>query len=287
MHEKNKKVRQLNNKKDKDKMLYVKKHGIGYRYRWNNSSPLYCDEIHEKKLKRENMKKEYKYLLGLSTREYLEKIVQDNNLVTYVERLIAFDSIKNNNNNISFEFCDTIDNYTTVKFKFTLNHYEGNRSTKSIFKDTNLLKVSNSQFLLNISGVYFLLECIVNLDIKRLDVFYQNGLLINCICSELYLNGDSVNFESKEIQGISLESTEYTTYCCNIIAQSNQFKDLTIKYFDVINIIHTDEAYKCCCLNCTLYTRDDIYRSMYNAYKKNNNKIIMCKEKPFYTKCIN
>lgn len=286
MHEKNKKVRQLSNKKDKDKMLYVKKHGVGYGYRWDNSSPLYCDEIHEKKLERENKKKEYKYLLGLGTREYLEKIVQDNNLTTYVERLIAFDSIKNNNN-ISFEFCDTIDDYTTVKFKFTLNDSAGNRSTKRIFKDTNLLKVSNSQFLLNISGVYFLLECIVNLDIKRLDVFYQNGLLINCICSELYFNGDSVNFEHKEIQGMALEFTEYTTYCCKIIAESNQFKDLTIKSFDVIDVIHTKEAYKCCCLNCTLYTRINIYRSMYNEYKRNNNIIIMCKDEPFYTKCIN
>lgn len=286
MHEKNKKVRQLSNKKDKDKMLYIKKHGVGYGYRWDNCNHLYCDEIHEKKLERENKKREYKYLLGLSTREYLEKIVQDNNLITYVERLIAFDSIKNNNN-ISFEFCDTIDEYTTVKFKFTLNDSAGNRSTKRVFKDTNLLKVSNSQFLLNISGVYFLLECIVNLEIKRLDVFYQNGLLINCICSELYLNGDSINFEHKEIQGMSLESTEYSTYCCNIIAQSNQFKNLTIRYFDVISIIHAEQAYNCCCLNCILYTRIDIYRSMYNEYKKNNNKIIMCKEEPFYTKSVN
>lgn len=284
MHEKNKKVRQLNNKKDKDKMFYIKKHGVNYGYRWSSIDSFSCNTILERKLNRVYEKNNSKYLLGLNTREYLEKIAQDKNLIAYVDRLITFDSM-NNDNNISFEFCDIVDNYTAVKFKFTLKNTL-DYNTKTVFKDTDLLKVSNSLFLLNICGFYFLFECIVNLNIEKLDVFYQNGLLISYICSELYLNGDSINFEHKELKGIGLEFIEHSIYSCNIIAESNQFKDLTIEYFDIIDIIHTKEEYGCCCINCNLYTRVDIPRSMYNEYKRNNNKVIMCKEKPFYTKVL-
>lgn len=287
MHEKNKKVRQLNNKKDKDKERYASSH---YTYSLYNNT--INDDIYEQKRIREIKKKAFEYLFKLDDLQYLKRIVNEPSLVDYVSRCIMLNltsgnkSDNENDNDVKtyFSFMDIIDEFTRVQFTFTFvnNNNKLSYNSKDYYDNSDLLKVSNhnTKYYLKICGIYFLMDCEVYMDINRLDKLHSKYLLVNSICDKLYLSGNTENFEHKVIKGISLEKSKKCTRTV-VIMEDNMFNNVEIKDFNIINNVSL-MGDGCCCHDCILYVHDDIYDSQYGYYKRYGNKMYVTKQNMVY-----